>query len=79
MLSEICWKIWSRVLFLIVTECTIDIFVLSFCVGNYKKLFQFPKVLSQEGSKLKVSNPAPGSQAGLVFVNCPQVYHLLCS
>ena len=79
MLSEICWKIWSCVLFLIVAECSIDIFVFSFYVGNYKKVFQFPEVLSQEGSKLKVLNPAPDSQAGLAFVGCPQVYHLLCS
>jgi len=77
MLSEICWKIWSQVLLLIVTECTIDIFLFRFCVGNYKKLFNFPEVLSQEGSKLKVFNPAQDSQAGLALVGCPQVFHLL--
>jgi hypothetical protein len=62
-----------------VTEYTIDIFLFRFCVGNYKKLFHFTEVLSQEGSKLKVFNPAPDFQAGLALVGCPQVFHLLCS
>jgi hypothetical protein len=59
-----------------VAESTVHIFF-RFCVGNYKKLLQFPECLSQEDSKLKVFNAAPDSQAGLAFVGCQQVIQLL--